>query len=906
MPEYTFELERTPYYNSRRDLLRSILAPKLSDAKRNLGDTLAKVVFDQCEDALREDFGLKTPLHGPGNVLWVSPSDLLIGKVALKPPFTPKCLQALTHKGILEIGEGLEKKFKEDMESDKQKALDKYKAELLATIEDRMKSEIKDVEIRERLACHIEMEKKQEEFGVTLKEELNKLEIRIREQYEQILADQNHQLSTKWEEKVQKEVEKTVDMMTKQYQEKLAEQEERLSYAFTLEIKKEQVLRDHEAKLSKRKMHDTLRQLKHHLECTNLVNMMYILATERQKCCDQKQLIEDYYKAEIKKLENRLKEKNLAIQGLKEEKQKQIKEVNIREICLLEVIKQFQKFINFAFKSAPTQAEFLLSVEKMMVFELAKEVSTTPVPKVKESAIVPWLHDGTSAQSVSSAEVSSLDIKDNHDCLNELNPPLKLQLDESDALPAIYFKKKTYIREDFRDMLDVGVPMTPSNDLWNKDVEILMDKWADMVKDDKKPAERRSRMASDDTHVDLYEADKTDSVSEYIIPERRKSNKSVVQFVNKEVKSEEPENPSRRLSVDSKRTSRRSSIKPTAYFFVPPEGTPVQEIMVDKGLKPVSSMLLAAKDSLELLKENKRKSAVITTPSIDNSYVNSSIHSKEVVHPLDELPVLKSSIKSESYQKELVVETKDSLLMRMTKMVKTQSSREFLTTPKDSIELKKQSFQSNELKKRGSKLITAKNSIELLKESLHKLSVPSSLCQKRDKEESGDHMKRAQSTSFAGTCCEKCKHLKELEQIDALSSRSSDQAHNGLMTEADEKSVKISCIQVINLDQAATSQSVVSFNAEPIYLREEKLPSVCSSNTARASGKTTGRSKGVRGKRPQVVKQKSLYHCEVVGDKDAMQGDESSYEFTTNRIHSLIKLMSDQPDLMRLFTAGCR
>lgn len=62
---------------------------------------MAKVMFDKCEEALRDDFGLKVPLKGPGNILWVSPSDLLIGKIALKPPFTPKCLQALTHKGIL-------------------------------------------------------------------------------------------------------------------------------------------------------------------------------------------------------------------------------------------------------------------------------------------------------------------------------------------------------------------------------------------------------------------------------------------------------------------------------------------------------------------------------------------------------------------------------------------------------------------------------------------------------------------------------------------------------------------------------------------------------------------------------------------------------------------------------------
>lgn len=58
------------------------------------------------------------------------------------------------------------------MELDKQKALEKLKSELLAMVEDRMKSEIKDVEIRERLACQMEKERQSQEFEILLKDEL--------------------------------------------------------------------------------------------------------------------------------------------------------------------------------------------------------------------------------------------------------------------------------------------------------------------------------------------------------------------------------------------------------------------------------------------------------------------------------------------------------------------------------------------------------------------------------------------------------------------------------------------------------------------------------------------------------------------------------------------------------------
>lgn len=119
----------------------------------------------------------------------------------------------------------------------------------------------------------------------------------------------------------------------------------------------------------------SLRQLKHNLECTNLVNMMYVLCTERQKCCDQKVAIENRYKAEIRALEEQMKQKSDQFEKITAEKEVQIKNVAIRETCLIEVLKQFQKFINFALKSAPAQAEFLLSVEKMMAFELTKNIA---------------------------------------------------------------------------------------------------------------------------------------------------------------------------------------------------------------------------------------------------------------------------------------------------------------------------------------------------------------------------------------------------------------------------------------------------------------------------------------------------------------------------------------------------
>lgn len=88
-------------YMRRQELMQTLEVPTISEVKLVAGLPLALVLFEECHPDLQEDFGLTPYLQGPGDELWVSPSDLLIGKVALTPPLTQKHIQALTHQGIL-------------------------------------------------------------------------------------------------------------------------------------------------------------------------------------------------------------------------------------------------------------------------------------------------------------------------------------------------------------------------------------------------------------------------------------------------------------------------------------------------------------------------------------------------------------------------------------------------------------------------------------------------------------------------------------------------------------------------------------------------------------------------------------------------------------------------------------
>lgn len=93
--------EFSDYYKHREYCVEKLQVPTMSEIRENLGDTLAEVFFDVCPEALKPLVGLTPPLEGTGDELWSSPSDLLIGKVCLKPPLTSKHMRALTHEGIL-------------------------------------------------------------------------------------------------------------------------------------------------------------------------------------------------------------------------------------------------------------------------------------------------------------------------------------------------------------------------------------------------------------------------------------------------------------------------------------------------------------------------------------------------------------------------------------------------------------------------------------------------------------------------------------------------------------------------------------------------------------------------------------------------------------------------------------
>ncbi|KAK9871836.1 hypothetical protein WA026_014293 [Henosepilachna vigintioctopunctata] len=369
-------MDRSEYILKRMVLLRNWEAPTISDARRNFGDDLAEKIFCNCDDSFKEDFGLEPPLKGPmGKDLWSSPSDLLIGKVCLKPPFTSKHIRALTHQGILKIGLKIEKLFWNQMEIEKSKELEEQERTLKLLCETAKREAIantRNVMIdnfrSERLDIVTEMEN-------IFKEELQKMEDEYFDKIREKLKEQAETLKQYYEALLEEERLKNNEIVSHNSSVDLDEIEKTLQTAFQTYLQKAQILANFKIQVEQARCKEKLKSLRHELECKNLANLMYVMCMERKKCNYENSLVKTELAKEIHTLSDLLQDKDKEAEKLVTEKNDLQKNVDLRESALSKVMTEFQKFIYFALKAEPKQAEYLLSGEKLLLLELANELS---------------------------------------------------------------------------------------------------------------------------------------------------------------------------------------------------------------------------------------------------------------------------------------------------------------------------------------------------------------------------------------------------------------------------------------------------------------------------------------------------------------------------------------------------
>jgi hypothetical protein len=147
VPDSCFQRE-IPY-----EMLDLANHPTPADLEKNMGKELTEMFLKTCSPFERVLFGRDKPLKGPPSDLWISPEEYGNSCSIKKTPIKSiDCLQALTHQGILEIGEKLEEKIEEARMLENEKIIKETQ-------------EFMEFECNLRVKFHVENEKKrQEEF----------------------------------------------------------------------------------------------------------------------------------------------------------------------------------------------------------------------------------------------------------------------------------------------------------------------------------------------------------------------------------------------------------------------------------------------------------------------------------------------------------------------------------------------------------------------------------------------------------------------------------------------------------------------------------------------------------------------------------------------------------------------
>ncbi|XP_023945420.2 uncharacterized protein LOC112051148 [Bicyclus anynana] len=308
---------------------------------------------------------------------WVSPSDLLIGKIKLKPPFTSKITRGKTHEGILTIGNGV---------LDKERA--KFLISLKTLLEDNdaawndilineKKQVIKKVQALFENIFKYKSDIMKQEVSIFYGKSLQELEMHMRSEIEMVLqstrANIISYLNNEIRQKLQKERKILVNVLTKKY---IAEMKNMKNY-YKLLLDNELYRNDTLISQVLNERNDAVTAFYKQIESERLTSTMYVMSLERKKCLMKKMLLEYIQSSEISEKLKKIKENEEEIDVLYQ-KDVPIENINKEyETKIKKILQIFLKFISFSLKLLPEQTTFLLDLEKIVILQL-NEIQKNP------------------------------------------------------------------------------------------------------------------------------------------------------------------------------------------------------------------------------------------------------------------------------------------------------------------------------------------------------------------------------------------------------------------------------------------------------------------------------------------------------------------------------------------------
>uniref|UniRef100_A0A224XJF1 Putative e3 ubiquitin-protein ligase bre1-like 2 n=1 Tax=Panstrongylus lignarius TaxID=156445 RepID=A0A224XJF1_9HEMI len=344
--------------------------PKFDELKQTLGIPLTELIFEygipdivtrQQGDDERDD-----ELEGAKKPLWASPSEQLQEKLKLKIPIIRRGQQVLCYQNVLDIGEEVERELQRKNEEE----IERRTQEIYKEIKEEFDREID--RIRDRL--------KRDMFELyTLR--LKQIFCKLWKEFEDHITERENILLAEAE----KDKNEAVNVVRKSMEEELLcaveklENNYKLRSDFIAEWDRNQI---HEEYLEKINMYNNkwtdlvnqaeesekvkLAAIADNLRTVYQLNLLEVIAAERDLA---NRMIEDtalYFIQRIHDLQKQVKK--LFTTLIETNEQLKINRLEfISWKCLLtDVVGQFQKFVNYVLLAVPGDAEYLLSLEKLL------------------------------------------------------------------------------------------------------------------------------------------------------------------------------------------------------------------------------------------------------------------------------------------------------------------------------------------------------------------------------------------------------------------------------------------------------------------------------------------------------------------------------------------------------------
>uniref|UniRef100_A0A1B6GFY3 Uncharacterized protein n=1 Tax=Cuerna arida TaxID=1464854 RepID=A0A1B6GFY3_9HEMI len=358
----------------KRSLMKAQKYPMVSAIKRNLGGPLSEVFFSFLTHQQQDFIGYTPKLKGPGEEIWVSPSDILQNHVVLTPPYTNRLKQAMTHQGIMKLGKEVEAKLLKQYENEiREEYIEKEKV-LREELKDKVvEAIIRDREYQEQSKSNT-LQKATTDLTNTFQEVLSSTVAELLEESCWKLQEEVNRTQQEMEEELCQAVNQRSDYLSRQFEFQLAWRENELLMKFQDEFKK---LKHIFAQRLEKLYASCLKMMKTkeaEMEANHVTDLIIRAAEQALKHHEEKNELENNFENWFMKyFDDEIIAREFSVLNMENEIRLLKEKCERREHQMREVFRHFQKFINFALKEKPGQAEFLLSLEKeLQEFSKAK------------------------------------------------------------------------------------------------------------------------------------------------------------------------------------------------------------------------------------------------------------------------------------------------------------------------------------------------------------------------------------------------------------------------------------------------------------------------------------------------------------------------------------------------------